>query len=60
MEVVKQNFAMVIGINTLGLILGAASNISVFWSAMLHNMSTIAVVGNSCRLLFYNRKQEKE
>lgn len=60
MEIVKQNFGMVIGINTLGLILGAASNISVFWSAMLHNMSTIAVVGNSCRLLFYDKEREKD
>lgn len=52
MEIVKQNFALVIGINTVGLILGATSNISVFWSAVMHNMSTIFVVGNSCRLLF--------
>lgn len=57
MDIVRQNFSLVIGINTLGLILGAASNISVFLSAMLHNMSTIAVVGNSCRILLYgNRK----
>lgn len=52
MEIVKQNFALVIGINTVGLVLGATSNISVFWSAVMHNMSTIFVVGNSCRLLF--------
>ncbi len=52
MDIVKQNFALVIGINTVGLILGATSNISVFWSAVMHNMSTIFVVGNSCRLLF--------
>ncbi len=60
MSVVKQNFGMVIAINTLGLILGAASNISVFWSAMLHNMSTIAVVGNSCRLLMAGSDKEKK
>ncbi len=59
MQIVKQNFGMVIAINTLGLLLGAASNISVFWSAMLHNMSTIAVVGNSCRLLFTKVDEEK-
>ncbi|WP_101772472.1 heavy metal translocating P-type ATPase [Peptostreptococcus faecalis] len=51
MEIVKQNFALVIGINTVGLVLGATSNISVFWSAVMHNMSTIFVVGNSCRVL---------
>ena len=54
MEIVKQNFVLVVGINTIGLVLGATSNISVFWSAVVHNMSTIFVVGNSCRLLFYN------
>jgi len=54
MRIVKQNFAMVIGINTVGLILGASSNISVMMSALLHNMSTILVVGNSLRLLFFS------
>ena len=53
MRIVKQNFAMVVGINTVGLILGASSNISVMMSALLHNMSTILVVGNSLRLLFF-------
>ena len=54
MRIVKQNFAMVVGINTVGLILGASSNISVMMSALLHNMSTILVVGNSLRLLFFS------
>ncbi|MDF2595511.1 MAG: cation-transporting ATPase [Clostridia bacterium] len=53
MEIVGQNFSLVVAINTVGLVVGAASNLSVFWSAMLHNMSTIFVVANSCRLLFY-------
>lgn len=53
MRIVKQNFAMVVGINTVGLILGASSNISVMMSALLHNMSTILVVGNSLRLLLF-------
>jgi cation-transporting P-type ATPase C len=53
MRMVKQNFAMVVGINTVGLILGASSNISVMMSALLHNMSTILVVGNSLRLLLF-------
>ena len=53
MRIVHQNFAMVISINTIGLILGAASNISVLASAAMHNMSTILVVGNSLRLLFF-------
>ena len=53
MRSVKQNFAMVVGIKTVGLILGASSGISVMMSALLHNMSTILVVGNSLRLLFF-------
>ena len=51
MRIVEQNFAMAIGINTVGLILGAASGISVWMSALLHNASTILVVANSLRLM---------
>ena len=53
MRIVQQNFAMVIGINTVGLILGAASGISVLASALMHNMSTILVVANSLRLMVF-------
>src|SRR3712207_7304314 len=69
MEIVKQNFALVVGINTVGLVLGAVSNISVFWSAVMHNMSTIFVVRSEehtselqsrqylvCRLLLDKKK----
>lgn len=58
MHVVKQNFALVVGINTLGLLISAASNISVFISALLHNLSTICVVGNSLRLMFHRFSKE--
>ena len=53
MNFVMQNFAIVIGINTVGLILGAASGISVMMSALMHNASTILVVANSLRLMFF-------
>ncbi|MDO5300143.1 MAG: cation-translocating P-type ATPase [Clostridia bacterium] len=53
MRIVQQNFAMVIGINTVGLVLGASSGISVMMSALMHNMSTIMVVANSLRLMFF-------
>ena len=52
MRIVHQNFALVIAINSVGLILGAASSISVMMSALLHNSSTILVVANSLRLMF--------
>lgn len=54
MKIIKENFASAIGINTLGLILGGAGYLPVFWGAVLHNTSTIMVVGNSLRLLFYD------
>lgn len=57
MDIVHQNFALVIGINSVGLILSAASNISVMVSSILHNASTIMVVGNSLRLLFADSKK---
>lgn len=53
MHIVQQNFALVVGINTVGLILGASSGISVMMSALMHNMSTIMVVANSLRLMFF-------
>ena len=53
MRIVQQNFALVVGINTVGLILGASSGISVMMSALMHNMSTILVVANSLRLMFF-------
>ncbi|MDO5378145.1 MAG: heavy metal translocating P-type ATPase [Clostridia bacterium] len=53
MRIVQQNFAVVIGINTVGLVLGASSGVSVMMSALMHNMSTILVVANSLRLMFF-------
>ena len=57
MKVVKQNFGLVIGINTVGLMLGATGYLPVFWGAVLHNSSTILVVSNSLRLLFFDMER---
>lgn len=54
MKIVKQNFGLVIGINSLGLVFSAAGVLPVFWGAVLHNSSTIFVVSNSIRLIFTN------
>ena len=51
MQIIKQNFAMVIGVNTLGIMLSGMGLIPVIWSSVLHNSSTIMVVMNSGRLL---------
>jgi cation-transporting P-type ATPase C len=52
MEIVKQNFATAIGVNTVGLMLASMGILPVFWAAVLHNATTIAVVMNSGRILF--------
>ncbi|NFN88088.1 cation-translocating P-type ATPase [Clostridium sporogenes] len=54
MNIIGENFGIVLSINSLGLILGAAGVLPVFWGAVLHNSSTIFVVANSLRLFFYN------
>lgn len=59
MKVVKENFGLVISINTLGLLLSAAGVLPVFWGAVLHNSSTIFVVSNSLRLLFFKAYENK-
>jgi cation-transporting P-type ATPase C len=51
MGIVRQNFAAAIGVNTIGLILASMGVLPVFWAAVLHNATTIAVVSNSARIL---------
>ncbi|HWQ43181.1 MAG TPA: cation-translocating P-type ATPase [Desulfosporosinus sp.] len=58
MEVVKQNFGFAVGINALGLVLGAGKLISPLTAAILHNLSTFGVVLNSSRLLNYNHAKK--
>jgi cation-transporting P-type ATPase C len=52
MGTVRQNFAVSIGVNTIGLMLASMGVLPVFWGAVLHNATTIAVVSNSARILF--------
>lgn len=56
MRVVRQNFAVAVGVNTLGIMLGALGYISPMMAAVLHNSTTVAVVLNSARLLVYKPK----
>jgi len=51
MGIIRQNFAAAIGVNTVGLILASMGVLPVFWAAVLHNATTIAVVSNSARIL---------
>ena len=54
MAVVRQNFAISIGVNSAGLVLASMGILPVFWGAVLHNSTTVAVVLNSIRLLTHN------
>lgn len=57
MDIVRQNFGFAIGINTIGLMMGATGYLPVLWGAVLHNSSTILVVMNSLRLLLYDMER---
>ncbi|MEU7278032.1 cation-translocating P-type ATPase [Streptomyces sp. NPDC045431] len=51
LRVVRQNYGLAIGVNLLGLGAGAGGSINPVVAALLHNTSSIAVVGNSARLV---------
>ena len=53
MRIVRQNFATAISVNSLGIVLSSIGVLPVFWGAVLHNATTVAVVLNSSRLLFH-------
>lgn len=55
-KTIKENFAMAIGINSFALVLGATGILAAIYSSVIHNMSTILVVGNSLKLLKYKLK----
>jgi cation-transporting P-type ATPase C len=59
MRTVRENFAVSIGVNSLGLVLASMGVLPVFWSAVLHNACTVAVVLNSSRLLFHDMEKNK-
>jgi cation-transporting P-type ATPase C len=49
--VIRQNYALSIGVNGIGLIAAAAGTLNPVFAAMLHNLSSVAVVANSARLI---------
>jgi cation-transporting P-type ATPase C len=50
---IRQNYGMSIAVNTAGLGVSAAGGLSPVLAAILHNASSVAVVGNSSRLIRY-------
>jgi cation-transporting P-type ATPase C len=53
LAVIRQNYAMSIAVNAIGLAVGAGGALSPVLAAVLHNASSVAVVGNSSRLIRY-------
>ncbi|MFI8370083.1 heavy metal translocating P-type ATPase [Streptomyces sp. NPDC085466] len=51
LRVVRQNYGLAIGVNLIGLVAGAGGSMNPVLAAFLHNTSSIAVVGNSARLV---------
>ena len=52
-DVIRQNYAMSIAVNAMGLLIGAGGALSPVLAAILHNASSVAVVANSSRLIRY-------
>lgn len=50
-QVVRQNYALAIGINVAGLVAGALGALNPIIAALAHNASSVAVVANSARLI---------
>ncbi|MET0190164.1 MAG: cation-translocating P-type ATPase, partial [Pseudonocardia sediminis] len=55
---IRQNYGMSIAVNAAGLLVSAGGALSPVVAAILHNASSVAVVGNSSRLIRY-RLEEK-
>ncbi|WP_427171242.1 heavy metal translocating P-type ATPase [Fusobacterium nucleatum] len=55
-KTIRENFAMVIGLNTFALVLGATGILAPIYASVLHNSTTILVVMNSLKLLKYDIK----
>jgi cation-transporting P-type ATPase C len=54
MAVIRENYGLALGVNSIGLCLAALGRINPIIAAVLHNLSTILVVSNSARLIHYN------
>jgi cation-transporting P-type ATPase C len=54
MSVIRQNYGLALGTNSIGLYLAAMGSINPIIAAVLHNLSTILVIANSTRLIGYD------
>jgi manganese/zinc-transporting P-type ATPase C len=53
MRVVRQNYGLALGVNGAGILIGALGALNPVLAAVLHNLSTLAVLANSSRLIGY-------
>ncbi|HJU11825.1 MAG TPA: cation-translocating P-type ATPase [Candidatus Binataceae bacterium] len=53
LHLIRQNYAIALGVNAGGIVVSALGAINPFIAAALHNLSTLMVVLNSMRLLRY-------
>jgi cation-transporting P-type ATPase C len=51
LKVVRQNYGLALGVNSLGIVIGALGALNPVAAAVLHNLSTLAVLANSSRLI---------
>lgn len=54
LSIIRQNYAIALGVNSGGIVAGALGYINPFLAAVLHNLSTLLVVANSARLITYD------
>ena len=54
LHLIRQNYAMALGVNSVGIVAGAIGALNPLLAAVLHNLSTILVVINSTRLIHYD------
>jgi cation-transporting P-type ATPase C len=52
--VIRQNYTIALGVNASGVALGAFGLLNPLLAAVLHNLSTLLVVGNSARLIAFD------
>jgi cation-transporting P-type ATPase C len=54
LQIIRQNYALALGVNAGGIVIGALGYLNPLLAAALHNLSTLLVVINSARLIGYD------
>jgi cation-transporting P-type ATPase C len=57
---IRQNYTIALGVNAGGVVLGAFGLLNPLLAAVLHNLSTLLVVGNSARLVAFDPDEERD